>query len=527
VAPRGSRADNPLVRVVGRAPVTVRTKLLVAFAAIAALLVVVGVLGLRVLAQSNARVESLGTLQLRAATYQSLQTQAFDLRQTLGVRVAEDPSVNTYVGGVDSTVLRGRTWWLVDQTILAVAAQLGPATDESQFGFVPSSEDKALLNRIRSDYRRFLRAVKRLGVIDRTAQPEKASRPIITRMLDIDQDLSDITNRLASTTRNETDQLIAQNASAYATSRDLFIAVGAGSVVLATLLGFVLSWSLIGPIRRTEARLAEIAAGDFSKHVDVPNRDELGALAANLNRMNDELRRLYEELETASRHKSEFLANMSHELRTPLNAIIGFSELLSSEVVGELNEQQQDYMRDVLEAGEHLLSVINDVLDLSKVEAGRMELELSEVSIREVLERGLALHAERASRAGVALGLHLQSDDLAVRADERKVRQVVFNLVSNAVKFTPRDGRVDVSAHATNGVVEVAVSDTGLGIARKDQQVIFEEFGQAHGNGRHEGTGLGLPLSRRLVELHGGRLWVDSVEGEGSTFRFTLPITGA
>jgi signal transduction histidine kinase len=240
-------------------------------------------------------------------------------------------------------------------------------------------------------------------------------------------------------------------------------------------LALVLSWSLVGPIQRTETRLAEIAGGDFSRHVEVPNRDELGSLAANLNRMNDELRGLYEELETVSRHKSEFLANMSHELRTPLNAIIGFSELLQLESFGPLNEQQRVYVEDVLEAGQHLLLLINDILDLAKVEAGRMDLELSDVSLGEVLETGVTMHVDRAARSGI----------------------------------------------------EIAVADTGPGIAPEDQGLIFEEFGQANLNGggrRHEGTGLGLPLSRRFVELHGGRLWVESVPGMGSTFRFTLPL---
>jgi signal transduction histidine kinase len=334
-------------------------------------------------------------------------------------------------------------------------------------------------------------------------------------------DLEVAARSLAQAASDKTTALIAQNRNAYTASRNLFIGVAAGSVVLALILGFVLSWSLIGPIRTAEARLAEISAGDFSRHVEVPNRDELGALAANLNRMNDELRRLYDELETASRHKSEFLANMSHELRTPLNAIIGFSELLQQQLVGGLNERQLAYVDDVVDAGRHLLSLINDVLDLSKVEAGKMELELADVALRPTLESGLTMNAERAGLARIALGLELEPEEITIRADERKLRQVVFNLLSNAVKFTPPEGRIDVSARLTNGVVEVAVSDTGPGIPPEDQELIFEEFRQARTH--QEGTGLGLPLSRRFIELHGGRLWVESAPGEGSTFRFTLP----
>src|SRR6266496_2085105 len=220
----------------------------------------------------------------------------------------------------------------------------------------------------------------------------------------------------------------------------------------ATIEIYTLSLHDALPIRRTETRLAEIAAGDFSRHVEVPNRDEIGVLAANVNRMNDELGRLYGELETASRHKSQFLANMSHELRTPLNAIIGFSEVLREQMFGDLNEQQLGYVDDVLESGRHLLSLINDILDLAKVEAGRMELELADVSLPDALRAGLTMHGERATKSGITLGLSVDPSEILIQADERKLRQVVFNLLSNAVKFTPSGGRVDVSAHLNNGL---------------------------------------------------------------------------
>jgi signal transduction histidine kinase len=256
----------------------------------------------------------------------------------------------------------------------------------------------------------------------------------------------------------------------------------------------------------------------------VPNRDEIGRLAARVNSTSDELQRVYRELEIASQHKSDFLATMSHELRTPLNAIIGFSEVLHEQMFGELNERQLAYVDDVLAAGKHLLSLINDVLDLAKIEAGRMELDLSEVAVPEVLRSAVSLHSERASREGVDLSLTTEPEEITITADERRLRQVVFNLVSNAVKFTPADGRVDISARTEDGHVEVAVADTGPGIAAADWDTIFEEFEQTAAGRQAEGTGLGLPLSRKLVELHGGRLWVESEVGRGSTFRFTLPL---
>jgi signal transduction histidine kinase len=488
----------------------VRTKLLVAFLGIAALLVLIALLGLRVLGQSNSRAEDLGALQLQVAGYQQLEADAAALRQLLALCTGTADYEKFLNGGKATPGSAATCLRSIQQPVDAVLALLGSAT---QLEFKPGRNEAALFRRLEQDYSQLKAVVGKSNSLAAHARAEGLS-----------VDLEVAARSLAEAASAKTNALIAQNHDSYSSSRNLFVAVAGGSVALALVLGFVLSWSLIGPIRRTEARLAEISAGDFSKHVAVPNRDELGALAANLNRMNDELRRLYGELETASRHKSEFLANMSHELRTPLNAIIGFSELLQQQLVGGLNEQQLGYVDDVVDAGRHLLSLINDVLDLSKVEAGKMELDFADVSLRPALESGVTMNAEQAAKAGVTVGLSLQPDEITIRADERKLRQVVFNLLSNAVKFTPPDGRVDVSARLRDGVVEIAVSDTGPGIAPEDQELIFEEFRQARIG--DDGTGLGLPLSRRFIELHGGRLWVESTPGEGSTFRFTIP-TGA
>jgi signal transduction histidine kinase len=240
--------------------------------------------------------------------------------------------------------------------------------------------------------------------------------------------------------------------------------------------------------------------------------------------MNDELQRLYRELETASRHKSEFLANMSHELRTPLNAIIGFSQVLHDGLFGEVNAKQKEYLDDILTSGNHLLALINDVLDLSKVEAGQVQLELAPFSIGDALERGVSMVREQATRNDVQVTLHANGGVDLVTGDERRIRQVVFNLLSNAVKFTPPGGLVDVTATRANGEVRVSVADTGPGIAEDDLDRIFEEFQQTEAGARQtEGTGLGLALARRFVEMHGGRIWCDSEPGTGSTFVFTLP----
>ncbi len=232
------------------------------------------------------------------------------------------------------------------------------------------------------------------------------------------------------------------------------------------------------------------------------------------------------QLEAASRHKSEFLANMSHELRTPLNAILGFSEVLAERMFGEVNEKQAEYLQDILSSGRHLLSLINDILDLSKVEAGRLELELGRFHLPTALDNALTLVRGRAMRHGITLTQTVDERVGDIVADERKVKQILLNLLSNAVKFTPEGGRVGLSATAADGGLTIAVTDTGVGIAPEDQAAIFEEFRQVGLDDarRQEGTGLGLTLAKKFVELHGGRIWVQSQVGQGSTFSFTLPI---
>ena len=357
----------------------------------------------------------------------------------------------------------------------------------------------------------------------------------------------------------------------------------AAFIVGAVVMSVLLARRLVDPIRRMRLAAARIGAGAYDERIELERprtvairgrptghthqervrsivaiepvrdhhrQDDLGALADDFNRMAASLQeshakleqkveeRTFElqaaleqlaektrELEIASKHKSEFLANMSHELRTPLNAIIGFSQVLKQDLFGPVNAKQEEYLDDILSSADHLLSLINDILDLSKVEAGQVELEVAPFSLREALERGVVMVRERAIKNGIDLDLDVDPGVGVVEADERRIRQVVFNLLSNAVKFTPTGGRIDVSVAQQNGYVTVAVTDDGPGIAPEDQERIFEEFQQAeHEAPRPEGTGLGLALSRRLVELHGGHIWVESQPGAGSTFAFTIPL---
>ncbi len=514
-----SRGDNPVVRAVGRLPLKVHTKLLIAFVGTAVLLVAVGLIGQRILGQSNDRVASLGELQKRAIAYSTLQSDATHVRQLLAENIGPD----FYKVNPRMTPNDGTSRVAVDLAILSALARIGPATRVDALGFEPPAEDEKVLRRIRLTSDR-LAAVMR-EIVELGPGGADDEDPLRHKAEQLDRDLNQLATVLANATTAKTDDLIAQNASAYARSRNLFIGVAGGAIVLALMLGFVLSWSLIGPIQRIDARLAATASGDFSGHVDVSNRDELGALAANVNRMNDELQRLYRELEAASRHKSEFLANMSHELRTPLNSIIGFSQVLRERMFGELNEKQAEYLDDIISSGHHLLALINDVLDLSKVEAGQVELEIGRFSLQEALERGVVMVKERALQNGVGLTLDADPHVDLIEGDERRIHQVIFNVLSNAVKFTPAGGSITVSSARLNGEVHVSVADTGPGIAGDDQARIFEEFQQTELGAREgEGTGLGLALSRMLIELHGGRIWVESELGRGSTFTFALPV---
>ena len=291
------------------------------------------------------------------------------------------------------------------------------------------------------------------------------------------------------------------------------------------------------PIRRADETLGVIT---FSRHAVSPFSEreialvetfaDQAAIAIENVRLFDEIQETSRQLEIANRHKSEFLANMSHELRTPLNAIIGFSDVLVGGMAGELDAKQHEYLEDIRSSGRHLLALINDILDLSKVEAGRMELTSGEFSLRAALVNAVTMIRERAAGHGIAIDVGLEGVDV-ISADERKVKQILFNLLSNAVKFTPKGGSITVRAVRQDGDALVSVRDTGTGIPEEARERIFQEFRQSGAasarSAEVEGTGLGLALARSFVELHGGRIWVESEVGRGSTFLFTLPLVPA
>jgi signal transduction histidine kinase len=309
--------------------------------------------------------------------------------------------------------------------------------------------------------------------------------------------------------------------------RRVALAVGARSVVSVPMLRDGRSVGAITVARREPGRFSDKQVALLQTFADqAVIAIENVRLFTELQERNHEVEQKSHELAAASQHKSEFLANMSHELRTPLNAIIGFSEVLGERMFGELNEKQGEYLKDIHGSGQHLLSLINDILDLSKIEAGRMELEVTDFHLPTAIDNSLTLIRERAVRHGITLHQQIDPRLGRIQGDERKIKQVLLNLLSNAIKFTPEGGRIEVRAKPVNGSVEVSVSDTGVGIAPEDQEAIFEEFRQVGtADKKVEGTGLGLALSRKFIELHGGRIWVTSRVGVGSTFTFTIPCT--
>ena len=464
----------------------------------------VGAVGLGVLSKVNRHAEELVMLHRKIAAYRQLQ---------------HDTTGQLY--SVASALLAPNERTL--ETTLRQLNQFGYDLDRLQF---VAKDEVELFGRVQADYDRFIQVVTQVVELIRGGKVTEGRELQRTQASPLADRLERLTNELVNKAEADMVARIEVSHDAYLTARWVVIGFAVGSIGLALVFGYAISWSLIGPVKDMDTRLKEIAAGDFSQRVAIPNRDELGALATNLNRMNEELGRLYQQLEAANRHKSEFLASMSHELRTPLNAIIGFSEVLLDRLFGDLNAKQEEYLQDVLDSGRHLLSLINDILDLSKVEAGRMELEVGRFALPEILENGLTMVRERAGRHGIALSLEVDPAIDVIEADERKVKQVVFNLLSNAVKFTPDRGQVGIRAGMDDTGVWITVWDTGIGIAPENQGRIFEEFQQVGGvyTEKREGTGLGLALAKKFVELHGGQLWVESEAGQGSRFTFTLPV---
>lgn len=468
-----------------------------------ALLIALGVAALVVLNEASVRAERSLDLQRRTAAYR-------DLRLEIATQLY---AVATAVATPDERLIDAAARQL---------AQTGYGIDRLQF---VASEEAELVGRVGRVHEDFSTETTRLLSLLRAGRKAEAQQLQAARLNPLADRLERLTSGLVHRAEAEIAESIEGSRRANSQSQLLVLAFAGMSVALAIVLGLSLAFAISGPLKTLGNSVERIAAGDFSGQVRIENRDELGALAANIDRMKNQLGQLYMQLEAANRHKSDFLSSMSHELRTPLNAIIGFSEVLLQRIFGELNPKQAEYLQDILDSGKHQLSLVSDILDLSKVEAGRMELQVTAFSLPAVISSGVTMLGQRAESLGIALEVDPDPSVDTVEADERKIRQVMFNLLSNAVKFTPAGGTVTVRTRARGESVEVSVSDTGVGIAPEDQGRVFEQFGQAsHGKRMEASTGLGLSLAKSFVELHGGTMALESTLGQGSTFTFSLPL---
>ncbi|RWK58605.1 ATP-binding protein [Mesorhizobium sp.] len=665
-----------------------QTKLLIAFLSIVGLLIVLGAVGLQVLSGVNDQTNELIKLQRRIAAYRQVQHDTTNQLYSI------------------STALLLQDDRMLDAALRQLS-QFGYDLDRMEF--VAESE-AAVLGQVRQEYDRFTAGVTHVVELIRAGRTDEARKVQQAEIMPLADRLERLTNQLVNIAEADMVTAIETTKGAYGTSRLIVVSFAVGSILLALALGYIISWSLIEPVKKIETRLRQIAAGDFAQQVAVVNRDELGVLAGNVNQTSEQLGRLYQEvqartaelarsvgelealgevskavnstldldtvlqtivakavqlsdtdagtiyvfsstrqqfrsratygmgdeliaaisdqaiglndpgigdaarrrapvqvpdlsegtpspaqkivldagyrgvlvvpllrpnkivgalvvrrrnpgefdqqivhlmetfaaqsvlaiqnaklfreieekgreLEAASRHKSQFLANMSHELRTPLNSVLGFTELLVDGIYGELPDKAKTTVERVQANGRHLLGLINDVLDLSKIEAGQLTLALEDYSVGQIVRSAVTAVEPLARSKGLSLAATVAENLPLGRGDERRLTQVLLNLAGNAVKFTER-GAIDILADAVDGHFEIIVRDTGPGIAPTDQVLIFDEFQQVDNSSTRQkgGTGLGLAISKRIVEMHGGTIGVESVPGSGSTFRMKIPI---
>ena len=496
-------ATRWLPRRVARARATIHTKLQAAFFTVVVLFVALGAVGLHILEGYKDRAAELLMLERRIAAYRQLQhniaEQLYAVTKTL---------VSPHNPGIGKTLL------LLDRF----------AYDFERAQFV-SEEHGEVLDQIKVEYAELIATSTEVLEAVNVGNTEKGIELTIVRAGPLAERLERHINSLVNRTEVEMVTQIDASNRAYEVSRYVVIGVALGSVALALVLGYAISWSVIEPVRQMDARFKEIAHGDFQGRLEVANRDELGDLAEEVNSMCEELERLYVELETASRHKSEFLANMSHELRTPMNAIIGFNRLVMRRCKDILPEKQYQNLEKIAVSADHLLTLINSVLDLSKIEAGRMEVRAAEFQLPPLLEACVRTVEPILNGKDVRLSSQIEGPLPVMCSDQDKIRQILINFLSNAVKFTER-GTVAVTAREEGGNMLVSVSDTGVGMPAEKLQTVFESFTQLDSGTtrQHPGTGLGLAISRHLARLVGGDIVVQSTAGEGSTFEMVVPV---
>ena len=507
-----------LVRWVAAIKASVHAKLLAGFLLVTLLFIGMGVISLQTITKMSSQSQLLDEVHERVHWSQEIQhALALQMNFTAMALLLRDESTV-------ENILRGNNRFSNTLARLEKAAQ---------------PEDVQLIQRIRAAHGDALTTVADIANFVRDGKIDDAMRLQLNKEYPLYLQIEGLVNQLVQREREKMDRLRASVAAANRKTLILMASSAAALILLALLLGFVISWSFILPVQEAHGFLSQVAKGNFGATINVPNRDEFGALADHMNHMSrelqrlsesqrrgsHELQRLNEQLQQASKAKSDFLANMSHELRTPMNAILGFVEMVLDEIYGDVPAHLKEPLTDIQTNGKHLLRLINDVLDLSKIEAGRMELVLGEYSVQEVVETVRASLQSLALEKGLGFVAAAQEDIPLAFGDGRRITQCLTNLVGNALKFS-KGGRVAVWVEQQGENLLYRVSDTGIGIPKNELENIFNEFQQVDMAMTREfaGTGLGLNITKKFVEMHGGRIWVESELGKGSTFFFSIPL---
>jgi signal transduction histidine kinase len=507
-----------LVGWVARVPASVHTKLLGAFLVIAVLFIAMAGVSLQTIVRTAEQSTKMHAAHERVEWSQQIDhALARQMHYTaLALLVRDEASV--------ARILRENNRF--NDTLARLEA-------------VGTPEERELIQLIRARQDDVMNAVADIANAIRDGRLDQAQADLLGRQERAYQEIEALVGRLVQVKNSQMLELKHAVEASNFRSIVLTACFAALSIVLALVCGFVISWSCILPLRRAQEFLGAVGAGDFGATITVPNRDEFGAQAARMNRMSAELGRLVEEqrqaatelrelnaqLEQASRAKSEFLANMSHELRTPMNAILGFTEMMRDGLYGEVPADLREPLADIQTNGRHLLGLINDVLDLSKIEAGRMELSLQEYLVVDLVDAVRVSLRSLAAERGLDFVTQVPPDLPTAYGDARRLTQCLMNLAGNALKFTTQ-GRVEIAVEQDGEHLLYRVTDTGIGIAKEDLDRVFDEFRQVDSTVVRDfgGTGLGLSITRKFIEMHDGRIWAESEPGRGSTFWFTIPI---
>ena len=513
--PRFTGWLRPVVDAVARIKAGVHRKLLFGFLTGAMLLVAMAILSLVVIRQMNERMVELDEAQVKAARAQDMLYAVTAQSHYRAMALLLPDSTATYNGQVEDAK--------------ATFARLLDDLQQAE----PSN--RPFFDRVRSVNEEYRQSGLEVVALMDQGRTEEAIDVHLDEEHAVSHELEAAMRDLIAAAQRDMVDAQADFRSARDLLTGIVIAFSATSVLTALSLGFVLSWAFVLPVRKMERALADITAGDFHQRVEVPNRDEFGGLARDLNQTSERLATLFDEqrelattlqetnvsLERASLAKSRFLANVSHELRTPMTAILGFTDALLAGVDGPLNPEQETSLRWVQRGGQDLLGLINEILDLSKIEAGKLTLDVESFDPRELVDTVVAQHRSLAAQKGIRFTWRDDGTPSEVALDRQRVRQILVNLIGNALKFTEA-GEVEVTSTGLDAQWHIAVRDTGPGVDPELRDIIFEEF--HHTDGATGGTGLGLPISRRLAQAMGGDITFESEPARGSTFRVGLPV---